>query len=343
MAEKGTKKASGKKSPEMTGDISPDKTGEKAGDEGRANTKAAATPKPISLGKPGPTAPATVDDKTPATAMPEQTPETDAQGEKPARGPAHRPIWSGTISIGLVNVPIKLYSMTRDRSVSFRLLHKEDGQPLRYERVCVKDGKIVPWEDTVKGFEVRKNRFVVFDATDFKAVVPESDRRIRLDKFVHWLSLDPIYFESTYLLAPDRNPEAYGLLLGTLERQGKAGVGRITLRTKEYPAVVHVHGSQLVLTTLRYADEVLELTELEELTEVPRPSDTELEIAEKILDGLTGDFDIREYRDHYRDRVLELVQKKMAGEKIVVAAPPKEEVRELMTALRETLDQMNAS
>ncbi len=343
MAEKGTRKGSGKKSPEMTGDLPPGKTGQTAGNEAGGSPKVAATQKPATKGKPGATAATGVQDKTPAATTPDQIPETEDQAGKPARGPAHRPIWSGTISIGLVNVPIKIYSMTRDRSVSFRLLHRDDGQPLRYERVCIRDGKIVAWEDTVKGFEVRKNQFVVFDATDFKAVLPESDRRIRLDKFVHWLSLDPVYFESTYLLAPDRNPEAYGLLLGTLERQGKAGVGRITLRTKEYPAVVHVHGSQLVLTTLRYADEVLELSELEELTDVPRPGDAELRIAEKILDGLTGDFDIGEYRDRYRDRVLELVQKKLAGEKIVVAAPPKEEVRELMTALRETLDQMKAS
>ncbi len=275
-------------------------------------------------------------------AVDEAKQEGTGQAVPLARAPAHRPIWSGTISIGLVNVPIKLYSMTRDRSVSFRLLHKEDGQPLRYERVCIKDDKVVPWEETVKGYEVRKNRFVVFDGVDLKAVLPESDRRIRLDKFVHWLSMDPVYFETTYLLAPDRTPEAYGLLLGALERQGKAGVGRITLRTKEYPAVVHVHAGKLVLTTLRYPDEVLDLSDLPEFTDARGPSEPELVMAEKILDGLTGDFDITEYHDRYRERVEELVKKKLAGEKIVVAAPPKEEVKELMTALRETLEQMKA-
>ena len=117
--------------------------------------------------------------------------------------PSSRPIWSGSITIGLVNVPVKLYTMIRDKSFSFRLLHNEDGQPLRYERVCIKDNKVVDWKDTVKGYEIRKNEFIVFKKEELDAIRPESDQRIRLDKFISLLSIDPVYFEKSYILVPD--------------------------------------------------------------------------------------------------------------------------------------------
>ena len=184
-------------------------------------------------------------------------------------GKAGRPFWSGSITIGLVNVPVRLHTMVRDRSFSFRLLHREDGQPLRYDRVCTKDGRVVPWADTVKGYEVRKGEYVVFEPEELKAVMPESDRKIRIEKFVYYLSLDPIYFETPYILVPDRSEEAYSLLVTALQEIGRAAVGTITLRTKEYPVVVHVYGGGLVLTTLRHADEVTTPHAFEELASLP--------------------------------------------------------------------------
>ena len=175
--------------------------------------------------------------------------------DEPAhQGSAGRPFWSGSITIGLVNVPVRLHTMVRDRSFSFRLLHREDGQPLRYDRVCTKDGRVIPWADTVKGYEVRKGEYVVFEPDELKAVMPESDRKIRIEKFVYYLSLDPTYFETPYILVPDRSEEAYSLLVTALQDLGRAAVGTITLRTKEYPVVVHVYKGGLVLTTLRHAD-----------------------------------------------------------------------------------------
>ena len=167
-----------------------------------------------------------------------------------------RPFWSGSITIGLVNVPVRLHTMVRDRSFSFRLLHRDDGQPLKYDRVCSRDGRVVPWAETVKGYEIRKGEFLVFEPDELKAVMPESDRKIRIDKFVYYLSLDPVYFESSYILVPDRSEEAYSLLVTALQELGRAAAGTITLRTKEYPVVVHVYDGALVLTTLRHADEV---------------------------------------------------------------------------------------
>ena len=252
-------------------------------------------------------------------------------------GKAGRSFWSGSITIGLVNVPVRLHTMVRDRSFSFRLLHREDGQPLRYDRVCTKDGRVIPWADTVKGYEVRKGEYVVFEPEELKAVMPESDRKIRIEKFVYYLSLDPIYFETPYILVPDRSEEAYSLLVTALQDIGRAAVGTITLRTKEYPVVVHVYGGGLVLTTLRHADEVTSPHAFEELTNLPAPKERELALAKRIIAELSGDFSITDYPDHYQEAVMSLIEKKLAGEKIVREEPPPEEAKELMQALQETI------
>ena len=230
--------------------------------------------------------------------------------ETEQKGTAGRPFWSGSITIGLVNVPVRLHTMVRDRSFSFRLLHRDDGQPLRYDRVCTKDGRVVPWADTVKGYEVEKGRYVVFEPEELKAIMPESDRKIRIEKFVYFLSLDPTYFETPYILVPDRSEEAYSLLVTALTELGRAAVGTITLRTKEYPVVVHVYQGGLVLTTLRHADEVTSPLTFEQLTSLPVPKDSELTLAKRIINELAGDFSIKDYPDRYQKAVMELINKK---------------------------------
>ncbi|MDD1718841.1 MAG: Ku protein [Methanoregulaceae archaeon] len=264
-----------------------------------------------------------------------------APGPEPARPKVQRrPIWSGAISIGLVNVPVRVFSMIRDVSFSFRLLHKADGQPLKYERVCTRDGVVVPWEETVKGYEVRKDEYVVFEKSELAAIAPESDRIIRIDKFVHYLSLDPIYFDTPYILAPDRSHAAYALLLTAFQELSQAGVGKITLRTKEYPVVIHPYRGGLVMTTLRYAEEVTAPGSLEDLSVLPAPTGKELDLARRIITDLTGDFDIHEYHDSYGERVTGLIEKKLAGETVHAEPPKKAEAKELMAALEETLAQL---
>jgi DNA end-binding protein Ku len=260
--------------------------------------------------------------------------------KKPNVRASRRPIWTGSITIGLVNLPVKLYAMVYDREISFRFLHKLDGQPLKYERVCTKDEKVIPWEEVVKGYEVTKNEYIVFNKEELEAVKPESDKRIRLDKFVDYLSIDPIYFQRSYILLPDKSDDAYNLLLETLKRMGKAGAGRITLRTKEYPALVHAYKDSLVLTTLRYAYEVMDPHGFEELKELKEPGKTELDLAKKIITDLSGEFDITEYEDRYKQRVEELIKKKLKGETIAIEKPAEEEAKGLMVALRETLKQL---
>jgi DNA end-binding protein Ku len=263
-------------------------------------------------------------------------------GDSIQQGKAARPFWSGSITIGLVNVPVRLHTMVRDHSVSFRLLHKADGQPLRYDRVCTKDDRVIPWTETVRGYEVRKGEYLIFEPAELKAIMPESGRKIRIEKFVFYLSLDPVYFETSYILTPDRSEEAYSLLLTALQDLGRAAIGTITLRTKEYPVVVHVYGGGLVLTTLRYADEVTFPRAFESLTSLPAPKEAELALAKRIITDLSGDFSMTDYHDHYQEAVMNLIESKLAGEKVVYVEPHPEEAKELMQALKETLSTLSA-
>ena len=254
--------------------------------------------------------------------------------------PSGRPIWSGIVSLGLVNVPVRLYTMIRERTVSFKYLRRSDGCPLRYDRVCTHDNKVVAWADVAQGYEVRRGEYVVFTKEELAALRPESDRKVRVDKFVHYLSVDPIHFDASYILAPDKSEEAYGLLLTAFDRKGMAGVGRFTLRTRESPCLIHAYRGALVLTTLRYASEVADPASVKELQGLEEPKPSELAAAEKIIDNLTGDFDIDEYRDTYSECVRQLIGRKTKGETIVAEQPRAEEARELMSALQETLRQL---
>jgi len=251
-----------------------------------------------------------------------------------------RSIWSGSITIGLVNVPVKLYSMIYDKGVTFHFLHKTDGQPLKYVKMCTKDDKIVPWNEVVRGYEVAKGEFVTFDKKELDAVKPESDRRIRINKFVDYFSVDPVYFDRTYALMPDKSKDAYGLLLAALEKKNKAGAGRLTLRTKEYPALLHTYKGALVLTTLRYAYDVVDPSGFEELGKLKEPEKVELDMAIKIVNELSGEFDITEFEDTYMRKVEAMISQKRKGEKIQVEKIPEVEAKGLMAALRETIKQL---
>lgn len=265
--------------------------------------------------------------------------ETEKEIQENTTSPK-RPIWIGSITIGLVNIPVKLHTMVYDKSIAFRFLHKKDGQPLKYQRVCIKDNKVVPWEDTVRGYEIRKGEFIILNKEELDAARPESDQRIRIDKFIDYLSVDPVYFERSYILTPNKSEEAYRLLMTAIEKMGKAGVGRITLRIKEYPVILHVYKGALVLTTLRYAYEMVDPSTLKELGGLKEPSKGEVDLAMKIIKDLSGEFDINNYQDGYKEKIEKLIEKKMKGEKIIAERPVKEEAKELMVALQETLKQL---
>ena len=254
--------------------------------------------------------------------------------------PPKRSIWSGRISIGLVNVPVQLFTMIRDSTISFRYLHKHDGAPLKYQKVCTLDNKVVPWEEIVKGYEIAKNEFVIFTKEELDAIKPESDERIRIDKFVNLISIDPLYFDKSYILAPNKSKDAYSLLLSAFQKIGMAGAGKFTMKNKEHPVVIHEYKGALILTTLRYANEIVHPPDLEQLNELPKPTKEELNLAIKIIENLSGEFDITEYEDGFREKVEELIKKKMKGETIIPEKPKKEEAKELMVALQETLNKL---
>jgi DNA end-binding protein Ku len=249
----------------------------------------------------------------------------ETQTEKTSAFAPSRSIWSGNITIGLVNVPVKLFSMIYDKGIAFHFLHKVDGQPLKYVKMCTKDDKI---------------EYITFDQKELNAAKPESDRRIRISKFVDYFSVDPVYFDRTYALLPDKSKDAYSLLFKALEKTNKAGAARITLRTKEYPALLHTYKGALVLTTLRYAYDVVNPQDFEPLHKLETPQKTELDLAIKIVTDLSGEFDITEFEDTYMKRLQELVKQKVKGEKIHIEKPPEVEAKGLMVALRETLKQL---
>ncbi len=187
--------------------------------------------------------------------------------------------------------------------------------------MCTKDDKIVPWNEVIRGYEVSKNEYVTLEKAELDAAKPESDNRIRISKFVDYFSVDPIYFDKTYALMPKKSKEAYTLLLRALEKKNKAGAGRITLRTKEYPALLHAYKGALVLTTLRYAYDVVNPQDFEDLHKLKEPEKTELDMAIKIVSELAGEFDIAEFEDTYMKRVEELIAQKVKGEKIHIEKP----------------------
>jgi DNA end-binding protein Ku len=266
--------------------------------------------------------------------------KTETATEKTSADVPSRSIWSGAITIGLVNVPVKLYAMIYDKGIAFHFLHKTDGQPLKYVKVCTRDDKIVPWNEVIRGYEVAKNEYITFNKKELDAVRPESDKRIRISKFVDYFSVDPVYFDRTYALLPDKSKEAYGLLLNAMQKTNKAGAGRITLRTKEYPALLHTYKGALVLTTLRYAYDIVDPQDFEKLHNPVEPEKAELDLAVKIVKDLSGDFDLTEFEDTYMKRVQELVKQKLKGEKITIEKPPEVQAKGLMVALRETLKQL---
>jgi len=263
----------------------------------------------------------------------------DAAG---AERSSRRAFWTGAISIGLVNIPVRLTVLVKDHTIQFHLLHKEDGQPVRYERVCTRDNEVVPWEEIVRGYEVREGEFIVLEKEEIDAVRPESDRRIRIDRFITVLSVDPVYYDRTYLLLPDGPADAYALLRETFRTMGRAGIGRITLRTKEYPVLVREYQDSLILPPHHYPDEVIDPGQIEVLSAIRIPGKKELALAEKIVSDLSGEFEIGDYHDTYRERIEALIQSKMAGTTYHVEKPKAAEVRDLMSALEETLAQLKA-
>jgi len=252
-----------------------------------------------------------------------------------------RPIWTGSISFGLVNVPIKLFSAVSAQDVRFHQLRKSDASRIRQKRVSVADGEEVPYEEIVKGYEIGPDQYVVVDPEELSALDPKSTQSIDIEEFVDLGQIDPVYYEHPYYLVPDKRAEkAYGLLSEAMQRTNKVAIARFVMRTKQYLAAIRPGpGGVLVLSTMNYADEVVPVDRLDGL---PAPEDLadvserELKMAESLVESLTADeFEPEKYHDTYRQRVMELIEAKAAGETVSApaAVEPAARVVDLMSAL----------
>src|SRR3954471_24878158 len=253
-----------------------------------------------------------------------------------------RAIWKGAISFGLVNIPIELYSaISSQERISFRLLHKKDQSTVRYERVCAKEEKAVPWEEIVKGYEYAKGKFVIMDEEDFRAAAIESSKSIDILDFVKSEEIDPRYFETPYYLLPQKGGDkAYALLREAIRSTGMVGIGKVTMRSNSIHLVgLKVVEEALVMEIMRYADELVDTSSFTfPGAEQVRPQ--ELAMAEQLVNTLAGSFTPENYKDEYKDKLMEIINAKLKGKKIEVEEPEEREatnVVDLMARLQESL------
>jgi DNA end-binding protein Ku len=256
-----------------------------------------------------------------------------------------RAIWSGSISFGLLNVPVRLYSAVSKQTVRFRELREGDGSRVKHKRVAESDGKEVPYEKIVKGYEYAPDQYVVLSRDELSELEPQRSRAIEIQDFVDLDEIDPIYFEQPYYLGPDKGAErAYALLVQAMTDARKVAVARFVLRNKEHLAAIRPMGNVLTLTTMRFHDEVSSPQDLDgevfEEAKPKKPEKRELEMATQLIESLTSDFDPDKYRDEYREELLDLLERKAEG-KEVVSAPSEEpkptKAPDLMAALEESL------
>ena len=256
-----------------------------------------------------------------------------------------RAIWSGSISFGLLNVPVKLYSAVSKQTVRFRELREGDGSRVKHKRVAEKDGKEVPYEKIVKGYEYAPDQYVVLTKDELADLEPQRSRAIEIQDFVDLDDIDPIYFEQPYFLGPDKGAErAYALLVQAMAESRKVAIARFVLRNKEHLAAIRPMEDVLTLTTMRFHDEVSSPKDLDgevfEDAKPKKPDQRELQMAKQLIESLTSDFKPNQYRDEYREELLDLLERKAEGKEVVSApteAPKPTKAPDLMAALEESL------
>jgi len=252
-----------------------------------------------------------------------------------------RAMWKGSLAFGLVNIPIELYSATRDHRPKFRLLHAKDESPVRYERVCQTEGKPVGWDDLVKGYEYEKGQFVVITKDDFKTAALEKTKTIDILDFVNPDDVDERYFETPYYLQPSKGADrSYALLREALRDSGKLGIAKIILRDAQHLAAVEAIGDALVLTMMRFADELADLDDFRfPRVDVIRPA--ELKMAKQLIDNLSAEWKPEKYTDEYRDNLMKVIQGKLKGRQPKLKAretAQSADVVDLMARLRASLE-----
>src|SRR5919107_598486 len=253
-----------------------------------------------------------------------------------------RAIWSGAISFGLVNIPVKLFSAVSKKTVRFHQIDAESGARVRQKRVGP-EGDEIPYEQIVKGYEISPDKYVMITPEELEALEPQKTRTIDIEEFVDLEQIDPIYYDHPYYLAPDKGAaKAYKLLLDAMEEADKVAIARVVIRSKENLVALRSYGGAITMETMLFPDEVTQPDSIEELSAVDgdvKTTKRELDMAKQLIESLSGDFDPSGYRDEYRERVLDLIERKAAGETITVEAPAaeKKEVPDLMAALEASI------
>lgn len=254
-------------------------------------------------------------------------------------------IWKGSLTFGLVNIPVELRTAVRADHISFRLLHEEDLSPVKYERICQADGEPVPWNEIVKGYEYERGKFVVLTDADFKTAALEQSRTIDILDFVKQDEIDPRYFETPYYLVPTKGGEKpYALLREAIRSTGSVGVGKIIIRQTQHLAGVRVVGDALVLEIMRFANELIDSKEFNfPARDAVRPQ--ELQMAEQLVANLAEPFDPARYTNDYRANLMKVIKARMKGKKPKLKEPEGEDrdsgVLDLMSRLRVSLEEGN--
>lgn len=232
-----------------------------------------------------------------------------------------RPVWKGMLSFGLVNVPVSLTKATRSKTISFNQLRKSDFSRIQYKKVAT-DGTEVKADEIVKGYEISLDRYVVITKNDLEAIAPKSSRIIEISDFVKLEEIDNRFFDSSYYLLPDQGAsKAYSLLLKSMEEEKVVGIARFVLREKEYLAAIRPTGKAITLTTMRFADEVVEVREIEnDLPANIELTDKEMKMAKTLINSLVTNFDATKYENEYHKQVLQMINVK-AGNEQIVATP----------------------
>src|SRR5947199_4729866 len=253
-----------------------------------------------------------------------------------------RPLWKGSISFGLVNIPIELHTAVRDHRPKFRMLHAKDKSPVKFERMCVRDGKPVAWEDLVKGFEYQKGHFVVMSKEDFQTAALEKTRTIDIVDFVKAEEIDDRFFETPYYLVPAKGGErAYALLRDAIRESGRIGISKFILRDSQHLAAVEVIENAIVLTVMRFADELVDVGQFD-FPASDGVRKAELDMAKALVNSLAAEWDPSKYTDQYRENLMRIIQSKVKGKRVELepaAAPREAEVVDLMERLRRSLEQ----
>lgn len=251
-------------------------------------------------------------------------------------------MWKGTISFGLVNIPVKLHSATENKDIKLRQLHKECKTPIKYERTCPNCDEEVKSEEIVKAYEYAENKFVVLDDEDLENLKKEQeDKAVEIVDFVKLEEIDPIYFEKSYFVSPNEGgTKAYSLLRKALEDTGKIGIAKIIIRSKEQLAIVRIYENTLIMETIHYPDEVRDVKEVPNVPEEAELGKKELDTAKNLIEQLTTEFEPDNYKDEYRTALMELIEAKKNDEEITTAKPQPtpDNVTDLMDALEKSLE-----